>query len=144
MDNTAPVPVPNPLTPHPNFSDEVNRDIVQSEIEGGVYLEDLSEGAVLEVETQHHWHTIVIGGRGQELVSGHPRYCPDPVPVRIDGSTWGGSTLKLRFIGRGMRLESRHPVFRTPITSRIVDIRTWELGTTGHFQSGGGNSRQSN
>jgi len=54
MDNTAPVPIPQPFTPHPNFSDGVNRNIVQSEIEGGVYLDGLSEGAVLEVETQHH------------------------------------------------------------------------------------------
>ena len=37
--------------PHPNFCDEVNRNIVQSEIEGGVYLDELCEGAVLEVET---------------------------------------------------------------------------------------------
>ena len=64
MDNTAPVPVPKPFTPHPNFSDEVNRNIVQAEIEGGVYLDDLLEGAVLEVETQHHWYTIVIEARG--------------------------------------------------------------------------------
>ena len=33
MDTTAAVPVPNPFMPHPNFSDEVNRNIVQSEIE---------------------------------------------------------------------------------------------------------------
>ena len=51
MDNTAAVPVPNPFMPHSNFSDEVNRNIVQSEIEGGVYLDELCEGAVLEVET---------------------------------------------------------------------------------------------
>jgi hypothetical protein len=126
MDTTAAVPVPNPFMPHPNFSDEVNRNIVQSEIEGGVCLDDLPEGAVLEVETQHHGYTIVIGGRGGDLISGHPKYCPDPVPVRIEGSTWGGSMLKVRFIGRGMRLEFRHPVFRTIITSRIVDIRASE------------------
>jgi hypothetical protein len=88
-----------------------------------VYLDELSEGAVLEVETQHHGYTIVIGGRGRDLISGHPKYCPDPVAVSIAGSTWGGSMLKVRFIGRGMRLEFRHPVFRTIITSRIVDIR---------------------
>jgi hypothetical protein len=99
---------------------------VQSEIEGGVYLDDLSEGTVLEVETQNRWYTIVIGGRGRELISGHPQYCPNPVPVRIKGSTWGGSMLKVRFIGRGMRLEFRHPVYRTIITSRIVDIRASE------------------
>jgi hypothetical protein len=109
--------------PHPNFSDEVNRNIVQSEIEGGVYLDDLCEGAVLEVETQNRWYTIVIRGRGKELISGHPQYCPEPVPVQIVGSTWGGSMLKLRFIGRGMHLEFRHPLYRTILTSGIVDIR---------------------
>ena len=123
MDTTAAVPVPMPFMPHPNFSDEVNRNIVQSEIEGGVCLDDLSEGAVLKVETLHHGYTIVIRGRGRDLISGHPKYCPDPVPVSIAGSTWGGSMLKVRFIGRGMQLEFRHPVFRTIITSRIVDIR---------------------
>ena len=123
MDTTAAVPVPKPLMPHPNFSDQVNRNIVQSEIEGGVCLDEISEGAVLEVETQHHWYTIVIRGRGRDLISGHPKYCPDPVPVSIAGSTWGGSMLKARFIGRGMQLEFRHPVFRTITTSRIVDIR---------------------
>ena len=109
MDTTAAVPIPKPFMPHPNFSDEVNRNIVQSEIEGGVYLDELSEGAVLEVETQHHWYTIVIGGRGRDLISGHPEYCPDPVPVRVEGWTWGGSMLKVRFIGRGMRLEFAAP-----------------------------------
>jgi len=123
MDITAPVHIPKPFMPHPNFSDEVNRNIVQSEIEGGVYLDDLSEGAVLEVETQHHWYTIMIGGRGQELISGHPQYCPCLVPVRIEGCTWGGSMLKQRYIGRGMHLEFRHPVYRTIITSRIMEIR---------------------
>jgi hypothetical protein len=111
------------FTPHPNFGDEVNGNIVQSEIEGGVYLDDLSEGAVIEVETQNHEYTIVTGGDGTELISGHPKYCPDPVPVRIAGSTWGGSMLKVRFVGRGMHLEFRHPSYRTIITSRIVDIR---------------------
>ena len=123
MNTKTAVPVPKPFMPHPNFSDEVNRNIAQSEIEGGVCLDDLSEGARLEVETQNRWYSILIGGRGQELIWGHPQYCPDPVPVRIAGSTWGGSMLKLRFIGRGMNLEFRHPVFRTITTSRIVDIR---------------------
>jgi hypothetical protein len=34
--------------------------------------------------------------------------------------------LKLRFIGRGTRLEFRHAVFRTILTSPIVDIRASE------------------
>lgn len=126
MDTKAAVPAPKPFMPHPNFSDEVNRNIVQSEIEGGVCLDDLSEGALLEVETQNRWYTILVRGRGKELIWGHPQYCPDPVPVRIAGSTWGGSMLKVRFIGRGMQLEFWHPVFRTIVTSQIVDIRALE------------------
>ena len=58
MDAKAAVPVPKPFMPHPNFSDEVNRNIVQSEIEGGVCLDDLSEGARLEVQTQNRGYTI--------------------------------------------------------------------------------------
>jgi hypothetical protein len=35
--------------------------------------------------------------------------------------------LKIRFVGRGMHLEFRHPAYRTPIvTSRIVEIRQSE------------------
>ena len=126
MDTNADLPNPNSTIPHPNFSDEVNGNIVQSEIEGGVYLDNLSAGAVLEVETQNHWYTIVIRGRGEELISGHPKYCPDPLPVRIAGSTWGGSMLKMRFIGRGMRLEFAHPAYPRIVTSRVVEIRALE------------------
>lgn len=127
MDTEAVVPIPQLFMPHPSFSDEVNRNIIQSEIEGGVYLDHLSEGAVLEVETQNHWYTIINRGRGQALISGHPQYCPDPVPVSIEGSTWGGSMLKMRFIGRGMHLEFRHPTYRTIRTSRIVEIHAADL-----------------
>jgi hypothetical protein len=123
MDGQEAALTTNFFMPHPNFCDEVNRNIIQSEIEGGVYLDNLSEGVVLEIETQHHWYTIVTCARGQALIWGHPKFCPEPVPVRIEGSTWGGSMLKVRFIGRGMHLEFRHPTYRRIVTSRIVDIR---------------------
>jgi hypothetical protein len=123
-DTQAPVLAPGLFMSHPGFSDEVNRNIAQSEIEGGVHLDELSEGAVLEVETQHHLYTIVKHTSGHALISGHPSYCPHPVPVRITGSTWGGSMLKLGFIGRGMHLEFCHPTYYTITTSRVVDIRT--------------------
>ena len=123
MDTQTTVPNPNLFIPHPNWSDEVNHNIIQSEIEGGVHLDDLVEGTVLEVESHHRSYTMVYLGRGKALISGHPEFCPDPVLVRIAGSTWGGSMLKLRFIGRGMYLEFRHPTYQTIRTSRIVDIR---------------------
>ena len=105
MNTDTAVPVPKLFMPHPNLSDEVNRNIAQSEIEGGVNLDNLSDGEVLEVETENRWYTIVVGRRGKDLIWGHPKYCPEPVAVRIEGSTWGGSMQKMRFVGRGMRLE---------------------------------------
>ncbi len=123
MDTETAIPVPNLFRPHPHLSDEVNRNIIQSEIEGGVYVDQLREGDTLEVETQNRWYTIINRGRGKALISGHPKFCPKPVLVRIEGSTWGGSMLKVRYIGRGMHLEFRHPSFQTITTSRIVEIR---------------------
>jgi hypothetical protein len=111
------------FTPHPNLSDEVNGNIVQSEIEGGVFLEGLPPDTVLQIRTQNHFYTALLLGDNAVLISGHPQYCPQPVQVTIAGSTWGGSMLKSRYIGRGMHLEFHHPAYKTPIvTSPIQDI----------------------
>ncbi len=112
------------FSPHWNLSDHVNSNIVQSEIEGGVYLRDLPEQCTLEVETLNRWYTIVLIRHGEALICGHPEFCPHPVRVHICGSNWGGSMLKAAYVGRGMHLEFRHPDFDCPIvTSKIVDIR---------------------
>jgi hypothetical protein len=112
------------FVPHQNLSDQVNGNIIRSEIEGGVYLRDLPDTSTLEVITQNRGYTLVIVRDGEAWISGHPEFCPEPVLVRIAGSNWGGSMLKAAFLGRGMHLEYRHPGYRGPIvTSPIVDIR---------------------
>jgi len=109
--------------PHANLGDEVNHNIVQSEIEGGVFLNELQPRTILQIHTQHHCYTAVFLGDNQALIWRHPEFCPQPVPVAIAGSTWGGTMLKVRFVGRGMRLEFHHPGYRTPIvTSPIREI----------------------
>jgi hypothetical protein len=112
--------------PHPNLADRVNGNIVQAEVEGGVYLKNLVPGTVLRVETQNHAYTILYQGWDQALISGHPVFCPEPTVVTIHGSTWGGSMLKSRYIGRGMHLEFAHPDFQPIRTSRILDVRAAE------------------
>jgi len=110
--------------PNPRLGDQVNRNIIQSEIEGGVYLRDLPVGGRLLIHTWNRVYTLVNRGRGEALLCGHPKFCPEPVAVTIHGSTWGGSMLKAGFLGRGMRLEFRHPDYKGPITtSRIVELR---------------------
>jgi hypothetical protein len=115
------------FNPHPNLSDNVNGRIIQSEIEGGVFLHDLPPSTVLEIQTMHHCYRAVLLGGSEALISGHPEFCPEPVQVAIAGSTWGGSMLKLQFVGRGMNLEFHHPLYPTPIvTSAIQDIRDYQ------------------
>ena len=119
-------PAVTAFSPHPNLSDRVNGNIVQSEVEGGVDLRRLPPGTVLEVQTQNRSYTIVSQGWGEVLISGHPEYCPDPVRVKINGSTWGGSMIREAWIGRGMRMEFHHPAFLPITTSRILDVRETE------------------
>ena len=121
------------FTPHPNLADSVNRQIIQSEIEGGVFLHDLPPSTVLHIQTMHHCYKAVLLGGSQALLSGHPEFCPDPVHVAIAGSTWGGSMLKLQYVGRGMHLEFYHPEYDTPIvTSPIQEIRDYSSVSAGY------------
>lgn len=110
--------------PNPHLSDAINNNIVRSEVEGGVYLKDLPEESTLEIETQNRFYVLVHRGSGQFLISGHPKFCPEPTLVQVSGSNWGGSMLKKAYVGRGMHLEFLHPEYERPIvTSRIIDIR---------------------
>jgi hypothetical protein len=122
-DNTTAVTSPHLFQQHGNLGDAVNGNIVQSEIEGGVHLRDVQPGTVLEVTTQNRAYIILYQGWDRALISGHPVFCPEPVPVTIHGSTWGGSMLKARFIGRGMRLEFGHPAYQPIRTSVILNVR---------------------
>ena len=92
-------------------------------IEDGVYLDDLADGAELELETRNHHYRIVKSARSQARISGHPQICPEPVTVEIEGSSGAGLTeFKPGFIGRGMHLTFEHPTYHTVTTSRILEI----------------------
>jgi hypothetical protein len=120
---SADISAPILFVAHPHLSDSVNHNIIQSEIEGGVHLRDLPPGSVLSIQTKNRSYRMVVVGDGTVFISGHPEFCPEPSEVWINGSTWGGSMLKMNYVGRAMHLEFVHPVYRTILTSRIVDIR---------------------
>ena len=77
------LPLTEPFRPHPNFDDAINRAICQSEIEGGVSLDELPVGAVLDVQTANTLYRIENRGDGEVLISGHPEICPTPVLVSL-------------------------------------------------------------
>jgi hypothetical protein len=95
---------------------------LQTAREEGVSLDDLEVGAVIEVVTGHHTYRIENRSRGEVLISGHPVYCPEPVQVELYGSIGESHEIKMWFIGPGMKLEFRHPVFGLVQTSRVREI----------------------
>jgi hypothetical protein len=112
------------FAPHHNLSDQINGNIIQSEIEGGLDLRQLPPDSTIEVETRNRAYLIVMLRDCHAMISGHPEFCPEPVLVRIHGSNWGGSMIKSAYLGRGMHLEFRHPKYEGLIvTSAIQDIR---------------------
>lgn len=104
---------------HPNLSNQINSNIAQSQIEGGVFLKDLRVGSGLEVTTDSRTYIIRKTAPESYAISGHPKFCPTLTPCSISGSTWGGSMLKVGFVGRGMRLEFCTSDF-TPITTTTI------------------------
>jgi hypothetical protein len=106
-----------------SFSREIARGIVKSEIDGGVYLSQLRKGEAIVVDTENRSYRIEVRDDDAAYISGHPVFCPEPTRVSIHGSSWGGSMLKVAFVGRGMYLEFQHPEFETITTSRILDVR---------------------
>jgi hypothetical protein len=92
---------------HPNLTPEINNAIRESELMGGVFIKDLPVGKTLKVRTQNTVYFIDRVSEGPEglTIQGHPRYCKEPVKAYILGSTFGGSMIKVGFVGRGMYME---------------------------------------
>src|SRR4029077_2231852 len=116
------LPLTEPFRPHPNFDDAINRAICHSEMEGGVSLDELPVGAVLDVQTSNTQYRVENRGDGEVLISGHPEICPTPVQVVFYGSTWGTPMLKLRFIGLDMKMAFVNPEKGIMPTSRFRDV----------------------
>ncbi|MDE2105471.1 MAG: hypothetical protein KGL39_50050 [Patescibacteria group bacterium] len=107
------------LERHPNLSDQINNQIAESELNGGVWINPHPEhvnaeikaqpvlpiGSMLRVRTKNTLYTVIKLGEQKFAIHGHHTYCPVPTLCKIHGSTFGGAMLKIGFIGRGMHLE---------------------------------------
>lgn len=109
---------------HPKLNQESKFPAEHPGSDEGIYLDDLAEGAVLDIETQHHHYRLVKGADTHVCISGHPTLCPEPIEVEIEGSVRSLPPLipNRGFIGRGMYLLFKHPFFHEVTTSRIREI----------------------
>lgn len=127
------------LVNHPNLSDQVNRNIQQSQIEGGAFIKDLALNRQLQVQTRNTLYSIQRvneANPAQILIKGHPRFCPTWTAASLHGSTWGGSMIKVGFVGRGMRMEfsikggdggEDHGTILTSTVSEVTEIEKEEV-----------------
>ena len=83
---------------------------------------NLAPGSLIDVETKTRHYRIECLGGSSIRISGHPEYCPAPVPARLHGSVDREGSMEFGMIGRGRRrmffLDGQRPV----TTSRVVHV----------------------
>jgi hypothetical protein len=83
----------------------------------------LAPGSLIDVETKSRHYRIECLGGNAVRISGHPDYCPEPVPAQLQGSMDGEGGIEAGFIGRGMRLVFVLAQHRPVTTSRVLSLR---------------------
>ena len=92
-------------------------------VEGdGVVLNSLRAGSLIDVETKSRHYNIECLGGNAIRISGHPQYCPSPVPAQLQGSIDKEGVLELGLIGEGKRLMFFLDGDRPVTTSRVVSV----------------------
>ena len=94
----------------------------------GVDLDAAPIGAVLEIETGHTTYRLENLGGGRAMLSGHPKYCPEPTSVEIHGSLSGDGELSWHFLGIGQRMIFLHPDHAVIRTSPIKAVHPVPAG----------------
>lgn len=78
--------------------------IEAQEDKDGVDIDAIDVGTLLEVQTQNTLYKIrKVQNRVFEVQGG--KYFPSPIETQINGSTWGGSMLRIKWLGIDMYME---------------------------------------
>lgn len=87
-----------------NLHPEIERRIEEQKKQGGIEIDKQPIGTRIEAQTRNTLYKIEILAGGKAKVEGG-RYFSEPKETRISGSTWGGSMLKMHWLGIGMHIE---------------------------------------
>jgi hypothetical protein len=87
-----------------------------------VDCQSLAPGSRIDVETKSRHYQIECLGGNAIRISGHPEYCPSPVPACLQGSLDKEGILEFGLIGRGMRFLFLLNDDRPITTSRVLHI----------------------
>src|SRR5216684_3762242 len=82
----------------------------------------LARGSLIDVETKSRHYQIECLGGNSIRISGHPEYCPDPVPAKLQGSVDKEGMFEVGLIGRGRRMMFLVDEYRPVTTSRVLSV----------------------
>lgn len=92
-----------------NLDPRLLAKIKQSEKDGGVFLQEIPNGHIVEVHTGNSVYTIAVIDKEKNKVAmqGNGKHLQQPTVSYLQGSTFGGSLIKVGWIGVGMHLEAQ-------------------------------------
>ena len=82
----------------------------------------LTPGSRIDVETRNRHYQIECLGGSAMRISGHPEYCPHPVPGMLQGSASKSGLVAPGLIGRGMYLRFLLEDHRPMTTSQVISL----------------------
>jgi hypothetical protein len=84
---------------------------------------NLPPGSLIDVETKSRHYRIECHGGSSITISGHPEYCPEPVPARLQGAIDPEGVLEYGLIGKGKRLRFLLGGQLPITTTRVIRLR---------------------
>jgi len=95
----------------------------------GLSFHDVDPLTTLIVHTRNSRYRIVTSGDGSVIVQGGS-FFPDATPARLEGSGFGGSLLKVGWIGVGLRMEiiaNGQRIITSPVRDISIESRASAL-----------------
>lgn len=99
--------------------------IEKSEKDGGLWIKHIPEDTIIRIHARDALFLLAFTDvtTGSAAIQGGGRHFPSPTLCRVNGSTFGGSAIKLGWLGRGMHLEAALGVVGGPITEESLRRR---------------------
>lgn len=96
----------------------------------GLFITDLAEGDVVDVETQNHVYTLLVidPARGLVEAMSNGPHLRDPLELVVVGSQIGETSIRLRWISVGFCLELGHLTLSSTKTVTVNGVRVLPPG----------------
>ena len=100
---------------------KINELIQEQQEKGGIDITTLEPGTKIEVQTRNSTYKIKVLNPGKKKIEIQGGlHITEPEEAFLTGSTWGGSMLKMGWIGYMMCMEVHRPQRLSPLLTSLV------------------------